>query len=154
MGLWPLRRPGTPRQPPAGEPRIFRCPIALVPSVNRVVREWPPARSENEDIPLLPFGDWIELPELGARARRAPGAGGTQVLVMEPTSADGWAARWLEEHGAGWIGFELPHLDLDATRSRLDSRGLRPRVMNDRAMWLPPSETGGALVVFAAGHGL
>lgn len=154
MGLWPLRRPEPPRSSAPGEPGVFRCPIALVRSVDRIARQWPPAKSGGEDVPLLRFGSWIELPDLGARARRGAAGGWTEVLVMEPSDRDGWAARWLEERGPGWIGFELPFMDLTAARRGLESRGLEPRALGgDRALWLPPSETGGALVVITTGAG-
>ena len=154
MGLYPLRRP-EPRYPAPGQPGVFQTPIALVASVDRVVRTWPPAKSEGDDVPLLPFGEWIELPELGARARRGSAGGwSSSVLVMEPTNSSGWAARWLEETGPGWIGFELPHVDLATLRRGFDERGVRVREFRDGALWLPPSEGGGALVVFPSGPGL
>ena len=151
MGVFGFRRPSVQRLIAPGEVASIGAPIALVHSVDRVVKEWPPAKSEGDDVPLLPFGPWIEYPELGARARRTGGSswGGTSALVMEPIDADGRAAHWLAERGPGWIGFEVPFMNLAATRTALESRGVHAReALFGHSLWLPPSETGGALIVF------
>jgi hypothetical protein len=148
LGFWPISRRLRSASPPVGDGGRLD-PIAIVPDADSVARVWPPPTSEGDDVPLLNFRPTRRFEKLAARGLVAAAGGwsGT-VILLEPDSDDGPAARWLGAAGPRWLGFEIAVSDIDRTARLLAERGLHSNPLDDDAIWVDPEQTGGVLVVF------